>query len=104
MSPRKTILRELDQLHSDKGNGRYARPSAIRGFDEQPSKYQKAVNGLLNERLVDGKKDEEGRIVIALNPSRLVTVRRELRPWFSRPTIWLGAIAVGVLLVVLFLI
>ncbi len=104
MSPRKTILRELDQLHSDKGNGRYARPSTIAGFGERPSKYQEAVNGLLKERLIDGRKDEEGRMVIALNPSRLATVQRELRPWYARPTIWLGAIAVGALVVALFLI
>ena len=75
----------------------------MRGFSEHPSRYQRAVNGLLEERLIDGKKDEEGRIVIALNPGRLATVQRELRPWFARPTIWLGAIVVGVL-VVLFLI
>ena len=104
MSPRKTILRELDQLHSDKGNGRYARPSAIPGFGEQPSRYQEAVNGLLKERLIYGKKDEEGRMAIALNPHRLATVRRELRPWFARPMIWLVAIAVGVLVVAPFLI
>ncbi len=101
MSPRKTILRELDQLHSKKGNGSYARPSAIPGFGEQPSKYQEAVNGLLSERLIDGKKDDEGRMAIALNPHRLATVRRELRPWFARPATWLGAFAAGSLVVAL---
>ncbi len=104
MSPRKTILRELDQLHPDMGNGRYARPSTMPGFGEQPSRYQEAVNGLLKERLIDGRKDEEGRMVIALNPSRLATVQRELRPWYARPTIWVGAITVGALVVALFLI
>ena len=103
MSPRKTILRELDQLHTDEGNSRYARPSSMPGFGRQPSKYREAVNGLLKERLIDGMKDEEGRMAIALNPHRLATVRRELRPWFARPMIWLGAIAVGVLLAALFL-
>ena len=97
MSPRKTILRELNQLHSDEENGRYARPSALPGFGEQPSRFQEAVNGLLNERLIEGKKDEEGRIAIALNPHRLATVRKELRPWFTRPTTWLGVFALGVL-------
>ncbi len=97
MSPRKTILRELDQLHSDEGTGRYAQPSSMPGFGEQPSKYQEAVNGLLNERLIDGKKGEDGRIAIALNPHRLATVRKELRPWFARPAIWLGVFALGVL-------
>ena len=103
MSPRKTILRELDQLHSDEGSGHYARPSAMPGFGKQPSRYQEAVNGLLNERLIDGKKDEEGRMAIALNPHRLATVQKELRPWFARPTIWLGVFALGVLVGALFL-
>ncbi len=74
------------------------------GFGEQPSRYQEAVNGLLKERLIDGRKDEEGRMVIALNPSRLATVQRELRPWYARPMIWVGAITVGALVVTLFLI
>ncbi len=97
MSPRKTILRELDQLHPDMGNGRYARPSTLPGFGKQPTKYQEAVNGLLKERLIDGKKDEDGRMAIALNPHRLAEVRKEIRPWFARPSTWLGAIAVGML-------
>ena len=73
------------------------------GFGKQPSRYQEAVNGLLNERLIDGKKDEEGRMAIALNPHRLATVQKELRPWFARPTIWLGVFALGVLVGALFL-
>ena len=95
MSPRKTILRELDQLHSDETGGRYARPSTMPGFGEQPSKFQEAVNGLLKERLIEGKKDDEGRMAIALNPHRLATIRKELRPWFARPIIWLGVFALG---------
>ncbi len=66
------------------------------GFGEQPSKFQEAVNGLLNERLIDGKKDGEGRMAIAINPHRLDTVRKELRPWFARPILWLGVFALGV--------
>ncbi len=97
MSPRKTILRKLDQLHSDEGKRRYAHPSTMPGFGEQPAKYQAAVNGLLNERLIDGMKDEDGRMAIALNPHRLATVRRELRPWYGRPMIWLGVFALGIL-------
>ena len=101
MSPRKTILQELNERHSDEGNRRYTRPSAMRGFGRDPSKYQRAVNGLLEERLIDGKKDDEGRVVIALNPGRLATVKKELRPWFARPMIWLGAMAVVVLVVLM---
>ncbi len=104
MSSRKTILRELNQLHAGEGNGRYTRPSAMRGFGQDPSRYQRAVSGLLEERLIEGKKDEEGRVVIALNPGRLATVQRELRPWFARPTIWLGAIVVAALVAALFVI
>ena len=73
------------------------------GFGKQPSRYQEAVNGLLNERLIDGKKDEEGRMAIALNPHRLATVQKELRPWFTSPTIWLGVFALGALVGALFL-
>ena len=103
MSPRKTILRELNQLHTDEEDGRYTRPSAMPGFGEQPSRFQEAVNGLLSERLIEGKKDEEGRIAIALNPHRLATVRREIRPWFARPVTWLGVFGLGVLVGVLVL-
>ena len=76
----------------------------MRGFGKQPSRYQHAVNGLLEERLIDGMKDDEGRLVIALNPDRLAKARRELRPWFARPTIWLGVIAVGAIVAAVFLI
>jgi len=95
MSPRKTILRELDQLPIDEGSVKYARPSAMPGFGKQPSKYHEAVNGLLKERLIDGKKDDEGHLAISLNSHRLAAVRKEIRPWFARPSVWLGAIAVG---------
>jgi hypothetical protein len=66
------------------------------GFGAQPSKYQEAVNGLLSERLIDGKKDDEGHMAIALNPHRLDAVQKELRPWFARPVLWLVVFAVGV--------
>jgi len=73
------------------------------GFGEQPSKYQQAVNGLLSERLIDGKKDEEGRMAIALNPNRLATVRKELRPWFARPVTWSVAIGAGLVVALVLL-
>ena len=65
------------------------------GFGDQPSKYQEAVNGLLNERLIDGKKDEEGRMAIKLNPHKLAAVQKELRPWFVRPSVWFSAVVVA---------
>ena len=89
MSPRTLILRELDQLHQSAGNGTYARPSTIPGYQQRASKYQEAVNGLLKDRLIDGKKDEDGHMAIALNPHRLGDVKKELRPWFAKPSVWL---------------
>ncbi len=93
MSPRKTILKTLDQIHEDDGAGRYTRPSTLPGYGGKATKYQEAVNVLLKDRLIDGKKDEEGRMAIALNPHRLTDVRRELRPWFARPAMWFAVVA-----------
>ncbi len=101
MSPRKTILRELTDLRSDTAQ-RYARPRTIRGFDDKPAKYQSAVNELLKDRLINGKKDAEGQMAIAINEHRLADVRKELRPWFARPVTWIGTAMVvgGVLLAI----
>ena len=89
MSPRKTILRELSQAR-EQGAERtaFSRPSTISGFVDEPDKYHKAVNELLQSRLVEGRKDEEGHMTIALNSRRLQDVRRELRPIWARPTVW----------------
>jgi len=94
MSPRRTILREL-KLHRGNGGDGYIRPAAIRGFDADPSRYQSAVNDLLREQLINGRKDEDGRLAIALNERRLPEVRRELRPLWARPGVWLALIAVS---------
>ncbi len=101
MSPRKTILRELTDLRSEKEK-RYARPRTIRGFENKPAKYQSAVNELLKDRLIDGMKDAEGQMAIAINEHRLADVRKELRPWFARPVAWIGTAMVvgGVLLAI----
>jgi len=98
MSPRKTILKALSKAHQDAPEGGlFTRPSSITGFSEQPDKYQKAVNELLQARLVEGRRDDEGKMTIALNVQRLVDVRRELRPIWARPAIW-AAIAIIVAL------
>lgn len=89
MSPRKTILRELAQTSSSA----YTRPSTIPGFDTAPDKYQKAVNELLQDRLVEGRKDEEGHMAIALNEHRRKDIDRELRPVWAHPAVW-AAVAV----------
>lgn len=99
MSARTTILRELRRLHQN-GAARYTRPASIGGFAEKPSRYQEAVNRLLQERLINGTKDEEGRLAIALNEHRLADVRKELRPWFARPATWLVVAAAALVAVV----
>ena len=89
MSPRKTILRELSRAREQGGKrASFSRPSKISGFADEPEKYQKAVNELLQSRLVEGRKDDEGHMTIALNSRRLQDVRRELRPIWARPTVW----------------
>jgi hypothetical protein len=89
MSPRKTILRELSRAQPHDGEGpSFTRPSSIAGFAEQPDKYQKAVNDLLQARLVEGRRDAQGHMTIALNQHRMSDVRRELRPLWARPTVW----------------
>jgi hypothetical protein len=84
MSTRKLILRELRRRHEQEA-GAYTRPGNIAGFTERPERFQNAVNALLQERLINGTKDGDGRLAIALNTQRMDDVRRELRPWFARP-------------------
>ena len=91
MLPRKTILRELSKAGASSGTS-YTRPSSIRGFSEAPEKYQKAVNELLQARLVEGRKDDEGHMTIAINEHRLQEVRRELRPLWARPSLWVAVV------------
>jgi hypothetical protein len=86
MSPRKAILQELDQAHRAGREG--TRPSSIRGFSENASKYQSAVNDLLKAQLINGQKDSEGHLAIAINPHREGDVQKELRPMLARPVVW----------------
>jgi hypothetical protein len=104
MSPRKKILRELSEARQGPGeSGSFKRPAAITGFAEQPEKYQKAVNELLQSRLVEGRKDDEGHMTIALNEHRIQDVRKELRPIWARPALWalivIAVVAVGAIAV-----
>jgi hypothetical protein len=87
MSPRKTILRELSRAQARSGPI-HTRPSAIAGFSDNPEKYQKAVNELLQARLVEGRRDDEGHMAISLNERRITEVQRELRPMWARPAVW----------------
>jgi hypothetical protein len=99
MSPRKTILRELSRTFEQRGDKALTRPARIPGFQNEPDRFQKAVNRLLQERLVEGRKDDEGYMALALNGHRLPDVARELRPAWTRPVVWatvvLVMIAVG---------
>lgn len=86
MSPRKTILKELARAETPSGPV-YRRPSTIPGFDQAPEKYQKAVNELLSARLLEGRKDDEGFMTIAINDHRRREVKRELRPIWAHPAV-----------------
>lgn len=88
MSPKKAILRTLSQEYRQTGPGTLTRPSSIPGFSEKPEEFQKAVNGLLQTRLVEGTTDPGGRLAITLNPHRLTDIQRELRPLWKRPVLW----------------
>lgn len=103
MSPKKTILRALDQIHAT-DPGCFTRPGSIDGFSANASRYQAAVNDLLKERLIDGRRDEEGHMAIALNPHRAADVRRQLRPFFARPAAWVVAVLLSVVAAAPFLI
>lgn len=102
MSPRKTILKELSRVQEERGEPSFTRPSELTGFGERPEKYQKAVNELLQARLVEGRRDEDGRMAIALNAHRIRDVKKEIRPVWAHPAVWavlalaLAAIGAGI--------
>lgn len=75
MSPRRTILRELRKRRA-KHAARYTRPATIPGFTDNPGRHQEAINRLLQQRLINGTKDHEGRLSNALNEHRLADVSR----------------------------
>ena len=89
MSPRKTILRELARAESGAGTA-YVRPSTLPGFSKEPEKYQKAVNELLSDRLLEGRKDDEGHMAIAINQHRRKEVEKELKPVWASPILWVA--------------
>lgn len=70
----------------------HIRPPEIPGYAERPERYQEAVNELLRERLVEGRKDDDGRMAIALNEHRRRDVERMLRPIWARPVVWAAAV------------
>ena len=103
MSPKKTILRTLADSHDRTSGTAYTRPAEIPGFPRDPERFQQAVNALLKDRLIEGRRDEEGRMTVAVNPHRLADVQRVLRPVWAHPALWgamvlLGALGAGFIL------
>ena len=91
MSPRKTILRELARANAG-AETQYIRPSTLPGYEQEPEKFQKAVNQLLSDRLLEGRKDEEGRMAIAINQHRRKDVEKEIKPVWANPLLWIAAV------------
>ncbi len=87
MSPRKSILKALTNREKVGGPGTQLRPSAIPGFQQGPEKYQKAINALLKDRLIEGIRDPEGHLAISLNAHRAREVRKILRPIWAHPAV-----------------
>ena len=85
MSPKKAVLKALSDKHQREGVGGLVRPASIPGFQESPDKFQKTINELLKDRLIEGMKDDEGRMALALNTHRLREVEKELRPVWAHP-------------------
>ena len=97
MSPKKTILSALSLSHEESEGVAFTRPAAISGFGAEPEKFQKAVNELLKDRLIEGRRDEDGHMAVALNPHRLADVRRLLRPAWAHPALWATIVVAGAL-------
>jgi len=96
MSPKKAILRTLAAAH-ETGGATYTRPASIPGFEADPERFQGAINELLRDRLIEGRKDAEGHMAVALNAHRLADVKRHLRPAWAHPVVWAAAVVVGIL-------
>lgn len=96
MSPKKTILRELSRAYEASNSSPHVRPATIEGFTGHPERFQKAVNELLSARLIEGRKDDEGRMAIAVNAQRMAEIKRQLRPAWAHPALWAAAILMSV--------
>ena len=87
MSPKKTILKTLLDQGDGSGYPALVRPSNIPGFQQAPDRYQKTINALLKERLIEGEKDGDGRLAISLNAHRARDIRRAVRPIWAHPAL-----------------
>lgn len=90
MTPKKKILKTLTTAYEHTGPGTLMRPATIPGFGEKPEKYQQAVNSLLQERLIEGMKDCEGRMAITINAQRIEDIKKSLRPFWFHPAFLAG--------------
>ena len=102
MSPKKAILKAL-QGASEQGRP-HVRPPQLPGYADRPERFQEAVNELLRARLVEGRKDAQGHMTIAVNQHRRREVERMLRPLWARPAVWaavalLAAVGAGLVVV-----
>jgi hypothetical protein len=88
MSPKKTILRAVRGASERDPGAPHVRPPTIPGYGTRPHRYQAAVNELLQARLLEGHKDADGHLTIALNEARRREVERLLRPLWARPVAW----------------
>jgi len=95
MSPKKTILRSLSGTFDETQGQGLTRPAQIPGFTKDPERFQKAVNELLKDRLIEGRKDDEGHMAVALNRHKLADVRRQLRPMWAHPAVWAAMVVVA---------
>jgi len=93
MSPKKRILRALADQQGRSDSAAPLHPSTIPGFDQAPEKYQQTINSLLKDRLIEGFKDQEGRMAITLNTHRQRDIRRLLRPAWAHPVVLLVLLA-----------
>lgn len=95
MSPKKTILRSLSRTFEETQGQGLTRPAQIPGFTRDPEPFQRAVNELLKERLIEGRKDDDGHMAVALNRHKLDDVRRRLRPVWAHPAVWAATVVVA---------
>ena len=93
MSPKKQIIKTLADHQSKEGPETPIRPARIPGFGEAPEKYQRTINELLKDRLIEGFKDSDGCLAISLNSHREREIKRVLRPVWAHPLVVLLVLA-----------
>lgn len=95
MSPKKIILQTLHGAYQENPADPYTRPAQIPGFERDPGAFQKAVNDLLKSRLIEGRRDGDGHMTVAINGHRMAEVDRHLRPLWAHPAVWAAMVVVA---------